>query len=131
MIDYDSAKKLVSYFTNISDTPARVTVDYEIKHDIGKNEMPEMPEISLITIDYAEKGVSGLVEVLVRLEIDARFEDSVNDENVVCGKRVGFNLSTRATENGDYEEEQTRINLIKELAERIARAMEWGWRYDR
>lgn len=129
MIDYNSAKKLVSYFTNVCDTTAFVKVNYDIKPDIGENEMPEAPEVSSITIDYGTNGI--LVNVFATLEIDAHLEDGVDDDDVVCGKRVGFNLSTRTQENGDYEFEKERANLIKKIAERIAQAMERGWRYDR
>lgn len=129
MIDYNSAKKLVSYFTNINDTTAFVEVSYDIKRDIGKNAIPEMPEVSLITIDYGPNGI--VTKMFARLEIDMRLEDSVNDDDVVCGKRVGFHLSTYAEENGDHEHEQICANLVEELAKRIAQAMDWGWRYDR
>jgi hypothetical protein len=128
MLQYNDAKKLVSYFTNVCDLTVFVRVEYETNPEIGKNEMPKMPEVCLIEIDYYEKDAEGKAdEMIATLEIDALFDDYVNDDNVVCGKRVGFDLSTRATENNGYDEEQCRANLVKEIAERIAQAMQWEW----
>lgn len=128
MIQYNEAKKLVSYFTNVCDLTARVRVEYEANPELGINEMPKMPGVGLIEIDYYDKDTEGKAdEVFATLEIDALLDDYVNDENIACGKRIGFDLATCATENNGYDEEERRANLVKEIAERIAQAMSWEW----
>lgn len=108
---------------------ARVRVEYEANPELGKNAMPKMPEVCSIEIDYYDKDKEGREdEVLATLEIDALFDDYVNDDDIACGKRIGFDLSTCATENNGYDEEERRANLVKEISERIAQAMQWGWR---
>lgn len=120
MINYKSAKNLVSYFTTIEDVMALVRVDYEKNQEIGKDEMPKMQEVRLIEINYYPKDMGK--EPIVTLEIDTLYPDK--DEG---GKRVGFNLSTCADENNDPEFELQRSHLVKEIAERIWTAMDWEW----
>lgn len=121
MINYKSAKNLVSYFTGIEDTMARVRVEYETNPEIGKDEMPKMQEVCMIGIDYYSKDMEK--EPIVTLEINAFFDDKKEG-----GKRMGFTLSTCAEENNDPEIEQQRSNLVLKLAKRITLAMDWEWR---
>lgn len=120
MITYNSAKNLVSYFTNIENAIALVRVEYEINPETGKDEMPRMPGICLVEINYYTKEIKN--PPIVTLEIDVFFEDEEE-----CGKSVGFNLSTCAKENNDPVFELQRSNLVKEIAERIWTAMDWEW----
>ncbi len=118
MITYNSAKNLVSYFTNIEDVVALVRVEYETNPDMGKDEMPKMTEICLIEINYYTKEMKN--PPIATLEIDAFFENE--EEN---GKCVSFDLSAFAGKNDKGKE--LRAKLVKEIADRISTAMEWDW----
>ena len=120
MINYKSAKNLVSYFTTIEDVMALVRVEYETNTEIGKDEMPKMQRVCLIEINYYPKDIGK--KPIVTLEIDTLFGDKEEG-----GKRVGFDLSTCAEEDNDPEIEQQRANLVLEIARRIALAMDWEW----
>ena len=129
MINYQSAKNLVSYFTTIEDVIALVRVEYEPNPEIGKDEMPEAQEVCLIKINYYPEDMENpsITEdmknsPIAMLKIDACFDDKETG-----GKCVGFDLSTCADENNYPEIEQQRANLVLKIAGRIENAMDWEW----